>query len=137
MPGARPIFLAVASPRTVSLSVIILVVKSREGDATSLRDTNFTDLPRLQEIERQAGEVFRAAGMNAVADDEPLGLEMLTWSTSSSSLGPKTWTVTHSSMRSARSGITRAWQVTPCSTRQCTGGGCTHRWPGPSASARA
>src|SRR5450759_2124630 len=43
----------------------------------------------------------------------------------------------HSSMRSARSGITRAWQVTPCSTRQCTGGGCTHRWPGPSASARA
>ena len=54
-----------------------MVVKSREGDATSLRDNNFTDLPRLQEIERQAGEVFRAAGMNAVADDEPLGLELL------------------------------------------------------------
>jgi GNAT superfamily N-acetyltransferase len=54
-----------------------LVVKSREGDATSLRDADFTDLPRLQEIERQAGEVFRAVGMNAVADDEPLGLELL------------------------------------------------------------
>jgi GNAT superfamily N-acetyltransferase len=54
-----------------------LVVKSREGDATSLRDANFTDLPRLQEIERQAGEVFRAVDMNAVADDEPLGLESL------------------------------------------------------------
>jgi GNAT superfamily N-acetyltransferase len=31
----------------------------------------------LQEIERQAGEVFRAVGMNAVADDGPLGLELL------------------------------------------------------------
>jgi len=49
---------------------------------------------------------------------------------------PKTWTVTNSSMPSARSGITRAWQVTPCSTLQRTGGGCTHRWPGPSVSAR-
>jgi len=52
-------------------------VKSREGDATSLRDASFTDLPRLQEIERQAGEVFRAVGMNAVADDEPLSVESL------------------------------------------------------------
>jgi GNAT superfamily N-acetyltransferase len=54
-----------------------LVVKSREGDATSLRDANFTDLPRLQENERQAGEVFRNVGMNAVADDEPLSVELL------------------------------------------------------------
>jgi len=54
-----------------------LVVTSREGDATSLRDASFTDLPRLQEIERQAGEVFRTVGMNSVADDEPLGLEVL------------------------------------------------------------
>jgi GNAT superfamily N-acetyltransferase len=54
-----------------------LVVKSLEGDVTSLRDAKFTDLPRLQEIERQAGELFRAVGMNAVADDEPLGLELL------------------------------------------------------------
>jgi len=52
-------------------------VKSCEGDATSLRDASFTDLSRLQEIERHAGEVFRAVGMNAVADDEPLGLELL------------------------------------------------------------
>ena len=44
---------------------------------TSLRDANFADLPRLQEIERQAGEGFRVFGMNAVADDEPLGLEVL------------------------------------------------------------
>ena len=50
---------------------------SREGDATSLRDASFTDLPRLQEIERQAGEVFRAVGMSTVADDKPLGLDLL------------------------------------------------------------
>ena len=43
----------------------------------SLRDANVTDLPRLQEIEREAGEVFRHVGMNAVADDEPLGLGLL------------------------------------------------------------
>lgn len=54
-----------------------MVVKSREDDATSLRDANFTDLPRLQEIERQAGEVFREVGMNAVAEVEPPGLELL------------------------------------------------------------
>ena len=51
------------------------------GDAMSLRDANVTDLPRLQEIEREAGEVFRHVGMNAVADDdaddEPLGLGLL------------------------------------------------------------
>jgi len=50
---------------------------SSEGDATSLRDANFTDLPRLQEIERHAGEVFRDVDMNAVADDEPLSVESL------------------------------------------------------------
>ena len=52
-------------------------MKSGERDPTSLRDAHFTDLARLQEIERQAGEVFRDVGMNAVADDEPLGLERL------------------------------------------------------------
>src|SRR5665647_918620 len=50
---------------------------SSEGDATSLRDANFTDLPRLQEIERHAGEVFRDVYINAVADDEPLSVESL------------------------------------------------------------
>jgi hypothetical protein len=38
---------------------------------------SFRDLSRLQEIERQAGEVFRHVGMNAVAGDEPLCLELL------------------------------------------------------------
>jgi len=52
-------------------------VKSREGEATLLRAASFRDLSRLPEIERQAGEVFRDVGMNAVADDEPLGLELL------------------------------------------------------------
>lgn len=52
-------------------------MKSPESDTTSLRDASFTDLPRLQEIERQAGEVFRDVGMNEVADDEPLSLELL------------------------------------------------------------
>lgn len=52
-------------------------MKNNVGDAMSLRDANVTDLPRLQEIEREAGEVFRHVGMNAVADDEPLGLGLL------------------------------------------------------------
>jgi hypothetical protein len=47
------------------------------GEAMSLRDAHVTDLPRLQEIERKAGEVFRHVGMNAVADDEPLSVDLL------------------------------------------------------------
>ncbi|MGW1023654.1 GNAT family N-acetyltransferase [Streptomyces sp. NPDC002577] len=35
------------------------------------------ELPALQDIERAAGEPFRALGMTAVADDEPPDLEML------------------------------------------------------------
>ncbi|SNY64917.1 GNAT family N-acetyltransferase [Paractinoplanes atraurantiacus] len=36
------------------------------------------DLPALREIERAAGESFRAIGMAAIADDEPPSLEVLT-----------------------------------------------------------
>ncbi|MHB8188167.1 MAG: hypothetical protein ACYDDU_19285 [Dermatophilaceae bacterium] len=54
-------------------------MKSRESDAMSVRDASFTDLPRLQEIERQAGEVFRHVGMNAVADDEPADHGLDAW----------------------------------------------------------
>ena len=46
-------------------------------DSMSLREALVTDLPRLQEIEREAGEVFRQVGMNAVADDEPLSVDVL------------------------------------------------------------
>lgn len=35
------------------------------------------DLPLLQDIERAAGEPFRAVGMAAVADDEPPGIDLL------------------------------------------------------------
>ncbi|WP_330172843.1 GNAT family N-acetyltransferase [Streptomyces sp. NBC_01498] len=35
------------------------------------------DLPRLQDIERAAGEPFRAVGMAAIADDEPPPLDLL------------------------------------------------------------
>lgn len=35
------------------------------------------DLPLLREIERAAGEAFRAAGMPEIADDEPPALEVL------------------------------------------------------------
>ncbi|MEV0124699.1 GNAT family N-acetyltransferase [Streptomyces sp. NPDC050703] len=36
-----------------------------------IRPATPTDLPALQDIERAAGEAFRALGMAAVADDEP------------------------------------------------------------------
>ncbi|MEU8820267.1 GNAT family N-acetyltransferase [Actinoplanes sp. NPDC048796] len=36
------------------------------------------DLPFLQEIERAAGEGFRAIGMAAIADDDPPSIEVLT-----------------------------------------------------------
>lgn len=35
------------------------------------------DLPTLQDIERAAGEPFRAIGMAAIAEDEPPGIEVL------------------------------------------------------------
>lgn len=31
------------------------------------------DLPRIQSIERAAGEAFRSVGMDAIAEDEPIG----------------------------------------------------------------
>ncbi|MGV8908701.1 MAG: GNAT family N-acetyltransferase [Propionicimonas sp.] len=52
-------------------------MENKVGDAMSLRDAHVTDLPRLQEVERKAGEVFRHVGMNAVADDEPLSVDLL------------------------------------------------------------
>ncbi|AZM56417.1 GNAT family N-acetyltransferase [Streptomyces sp. WAC 01529] len=36
-----------------------------------IRPATAAELPALQEIERAAGEAFRALGMDAVADDEP------------------------------------------------------------------
>jgi GNAT superfamily N-acetyltransferase len=38
---------------------------------TVIREARQEDLPRLREIERRAGELFRGLGMDAVADDEP------------------------------------------------------------------
>lgn len=42
-----------------------------------IREAREADLLRLQEIERAAGRVFADIGMQAIADDEPLPLEML------------------------------------------------------------
>lgn len=42
-----------------------------------IRAATAAELPRLQEIERVAGEPFRALGMAAVADDEPPSLDLL------------------------------------------------------------
>ncbi|SDJ60073.1 GNAT family N-acetyltransferase [Streptomyces indicus] len=42
-----------------------------------IRPAAAADLPRLQEIERAAGEPFRALGMAAIAEDEPPALEVL------------------------------------------------------------
>lgn len=42
-----------------------------------IRPATAEDGPRLQAIERRAGERFRTIGMDAVADDEPLPLDVL------------------------------------------------------------
>ncbi|MGX1880566.1 GNAT family N-acetyltransferase [Streptomyces sp. NPDC055287] len=42
-----------------------------------IRHATLAELPRLQAIERAAGEPFRALGMAAIADDEPPALEVL------------------------------------------------------------
>ncbi|MFI9630648.1 GNAT family N-acetyltransferase [Streptomyces sp. NPDC052042] len=42
-----------------------------------IRTARRCDLPLLQDIERAAGEPFRALGMAAVADDEPPPLDLL------------------------------------------------------------
>ncbi|MER6911916.1 GNAT family N-acetyltransferase [Streptomyces sp. NPDC000594] len=42
-----------------------------------IRPATAADLPRLQEIERAAGEPFRSLGMAAIADDEPPSLAVL------------------------------------------------------------
>ncbi|GLF97956.1 GNAT family N-acetyltransferase [Streptomyces yaizuensis] len=42
-----------------------------------IRPATPADLPLLQEIERAAGEPFRALGMAAIADDEPPALALL------------------------------------------------------------
>lgn len=43
----------------------------------AIRLADYQDLPELQRIERLAGAPFRSLGMDAVADDEPLGIEVL------------------------------------------------------------
>ncbi|MGN5633424.1 GNAT family N-acetyltransferase, partial [Streptomyces sp. AC154] len=42
-----------------------------------IRPARRPDLPLLQDIERAAGEPFRALGMSGVADDEPPSLDVL------------------------------------------------------------
>ncbi|WP_128380074.1 GNAT family N-acetyltransferase [Streptomyces cavernae] len=42
-----------------------------------IRQAVAADLPRLQDIERSAGEPFRALGMPEIADDEPPGVDVL------------------------------------------------------------
>lgn len=42
-----------------------------------IRPATAAELPRLQDIERAAGEPFRALGMTEIADDDPPSLEVL------------------------------------------------------------
>jgi len=42
-----------------------------------IRPAVAAELPRLQDIERSAGEPFRALGMPEIADDDPPGLDLL------------------------------------------------------------
>ena len=51
-------------------------VRHESTDAL-IREARQEDLPRLREIERRAGELFREVGMDAVADDEPPTLSEL------------------------------------------------------------
>lgn len=44
---------------------------------TEIRPAAFVDLPRLQQIERAAGEMFRTVGMPEIADDAPPSIEEL------------------------------------------------------------
>ena len=48
-----------------------------DGLVLTIRFARSDDLLALPEIERRAGEVFRALSMNAVADDEPLSVQHL------------------------------------------------------------
>ncbi len=47
------------------------------GPDVRLRLAAPADLPRLQDVERAAGEAFRSLGMTAVADDDPPALDVL------------------------------------------------------------
>jgi len=47
--------------------VLVLIIRLARGD----------DLLTLPDLERHAGEAFRALGMNAVADDDPLPAQLL------------------------------------------------------------
>jgi len=48
-----------------------------DGDVLVIRLADAQDLPALQRIERLAGAPFRSLGMDKVADDEPLPVEVL------------------------------------------------------------
>ncbi|MEZ0165040.1 ribosomal protein S18-alanine N-acetyltransferase [Kineococcus sp. LSe6-4] len=50
---------------------------SDRGPGVRLRPAETADLPRVQDVERAAGEAFRALGMAAVADDDPPSLDVL------------------------------------------------------------
>lgn len=45
--------------------------------ATVIRPARREDLAALQDVERAAGALFRSAGMDVVADDDPLSIEQL------------------------------------------------------------
>jgi len=49
----------------------------RKPTPMHIRPAAPAELPLLQEIERAAGEPFRALGMAMIADDEPPGIEVL------------------------------------------------------------
>ena len=42
-----------------------------------IRPARTEDLPQLRDVERAAGELFRAIGMSAIADDEPPSVDVL------------------------------------------------------------
>jgi GNAT superfamily N-acetyltransferase len=49
----------------------------RQWDAMPIRAARSDDLDRLRDIERAAGQAFRAIGMDAIADDEPMSVAVL------------------------------------------------------------
>lgn len=89
--------------------------------AVTVRNATSQDLPRLRDIERAAGAAFRDFAMDAVADDEPPTLEVLSGFEGD---GRCCWPST-TPMCPWRMPSLMSWTVPPTSSG-CLGPGC--RW---------
>jgi ribosomal protein S18 acetylase RimI-like enzyme len=61
----------IAAPSQISAETI------KPRSTYSIRPGRESDIPHLADIERSAGQLFRTVGLDAVADDEPMPVEVL------------------------------------------------------------